>query len=292
MIDPEDVVVVPQRHWGRKFVGVLVAAAALWVVSLFVFTPNINWETVKQYLMFRTIIAGIGVTIVLTIVAMVGGTIVGVITALMRLSPSPVMRTVSWCYLWIFRGVPSLVQIIFWYNLALFLPRIGWGSFSISTNIVMTSFVAASVSLTLSSGAVMAEIIRGGILSVDRGQSEAATAIGMSRLNTMFRVILPQAFRVIVPASGNHLIASLKETSLVSIIAAQELLTQTQIIYGRNYEVIELLIVASFWYLVMTSICTILQQRLEVRLARSVSGDSGVGRGRKRTSAANLEPSS
>ncbi|MFT4220656.1 MAG: amino acid ABC transporter permease [Microbacterium sp.] len=291
MVASNDIVAIPQRHWGRKVAGVFVAAAALWVVSLFVFTPNINWETVWEYLTFRTIIAGIGVTIVLTVISMIGGAIFGVIAALMRLSQSTVLRTVSWVYLWVFRGTPFLVQIIFWYNLALFLPRIGWGTFSVSTNVVMTSFVAASIALTLNSGAIMAEIIRGGILSVDAGQSEAATALGMSRLNTMFKVVLPQAFRVIVPATGNHLIGMLKETSLVSVIAAQELLTQTQIIYGRNYQVIELLIVASFWYLVMTSICTFLQQRLEARLALSVSGrgDPKDRRGKRRRPAVDLE---
>lgn len=271
-IDPDVIVAVPQRHWGRKVVAVLVGAAAVGVVATFAFSKNIQWHQVWHYLFYQTIRNGALLTVELTVLAMIGGTLIGILGATMRLSANRVLRLVSWVYVWLFRGTPLLVQIIFWFNLALFVPRIGFGSFSVSTNSVMTSFVAALIALTLNCGANMTEIVRGGFLAVDRGQSEAAIALGLSRRTTTRRIVLPQALRVIVPASGNQLIGLLKDTALVSVIAAQELLTQAQIIYNRTYLVIELLLVASAWYLLMTTVATVAQQRLEARLNASVTG--------------------
>jgi polar amino acid transport system permease protein len=181
----------------------------------------------------------------------------------MALSESTMPKILSAGYIWIFRGTPLLVQIIFFYNLALFIPTIGIGKFSISTNSIMSPYFTALLSLGLYQGAYMAEIIRGGILSVPVGQKEAALSQGMSSSQTMWQIILPQSMRVIIPATGNQAISILKSTALVSVIAAKDLLTQAQIIYYGNYLIIELLIVASIWYLVLTTIGTIGQSFLE-----------------------------
>jgi polar amino acid transport system permease protein len=202
-------------------------------------------------------------TIQLTVLTVLFGSIIGIIAALMALSESAIPKILSAGYIWIFRGTPLLVQIIFFYNLALFIPTFGIGRFSISTNSIMSPYFTALLSLGLYQGAYMAEIIRGGILSVPIGQKEAALSQGMSSSQTMWQIILPQSMRVIIPATGNQAIAILKSTALVSVIAAKDLLTQAQIIYYGNYLIIELLIVASIWYLVLTTIGSIGQSFLE-----------------------------
>jgi polar amino acid transport system permease protein len=274
--DPDAIIAIPQRHWGRVAAAILVTAGLALIVATVATSKSVQWNQVRYYLFYRTILEGSLVTIKLTVLSMTGGIIVGIGAALMRLSPNRVLTTVSTGYIWLFRGTPLLVQIIFWYNLALFVPRLGVGSFSVSTNTVMTSFVAALIALTLNTGAYMTEVVRGGILSVDEGQTEAALALGLSRRQTTVRIVLPQALRVIVPTTGNQLIGLLKDTSLVSVIAAQELLTQAQIIYSRTFLIIELLMVASFWYLVMTTIASIGQSAIERRLGLSTrSGQAG-----------------
>jgi polar amino acid transport system permease protein len=281
-------VAVPQRHWGRKVAAVVVLLVLAAVALTFASSKNVHWSEIPHYLWSRPILDGVVLTLELTFITMIGGVVVGTLGALMRLSQNRVLRAVSWAYIWLFRGTPLLVQIVFIFNLALFVPTLGFGDFKVSTNAVITTFVAAIVSLTLNCGANMTEIVRGGFLSVDRGQVEAATALGLSHRTTVSRIVLPQALRVIVPASGNELILQLKNTSLVSVIGAQELLTQAQIIYQQNYLVVELLIVASVWYLLMTTIATLAQQRLEAWLSVSVNGGSR-GRGRPHPEASSTE---
>jgi len=192
----------------------------------------------------------------------------------MRFSPNPLVKWASLTYVWFFRGTPVLVQLLFIFNISALLPRLSlgipWGPefVSGSANSFVTAFVAALLGLGLNEGAYMAEIVRGGILSVDHGQSEAAAALGMRRSLAMRLVVLPQAMRVIIPPTGNEIIGMLKTTSIVSVIALPELLCSTQIIYARTYQVIPLLIVACIWYLIMTSILTVIQVRLERRFAR------------------------
>lgn len=270
--DADAIVAIPQRHWPRKISAVVVGVSLLSILWTFASAKTVQWDQVASYLTFPTILSGALLSVELTLLSMAAATIIGIIGAMMRLSENRLLRFVAWLYVWVFRGTPLLVQIIFWFNLALFIPRIGIGDWSISTNEVMTSFAAAFIALSLNCGANMTEIVRGGLLAVDTGQAEAAIALGMSRLNATVRIVLPQALRVIVPAAGNQLIGVLKDTALVSVIAAQELLTQAQVIYNRTYLVIELLIVASAWYLLMTSIATLAQQKLEQRLNMSVSG--------------------
>ncbi len=209
------------------------------------------------------------------------GIALGVLLAVMRLSANPLVSGASWTYIWFFRGTPVLVQILFWYNVAALYPRFSIGLpfgpelTSFSANSVITTFVAGMLALGLNEGAYMAEIVRAGIISVDEGQTEAAKSLGMTRLLTMRRIVLPQAMRVIIPPTGNETISMLKTTSLVSAIALAppELLGAAQNIYDRTYEVIPLLIVASIWYLVLTTILTVGQYYLERRYARGASRD-------------------
>ena len=195
----------------------------------------------------------------------------------MRLSDNPVFRAVAGGYIWLFRGTPILVQLLFWFFLGSVLPTISIGLpfgpdlASWPTNILITQFAAAILGLGLNEAAYMAEIVRAGIGAVDEGQTEAAEALGMSPVTTYRRVVLPQAARLIVPPTANQTISMLKLTSLVLVIGLPELTTTAQLIYGRNLQQIPLLIVASIWYLVLTTILTIIQSRLEKRMSRGVS---------------------
>jgi polar amino acid transport system permease protein len=196
----------------------------------------------------------------------------------MRLSDNPVLSSVSGFYIWVFRGTPVLVQLLLWYNISSLFPTIDLGvpfggpSFiHLDGNSLITPFVAAILGLGLNEGAYMAEIVRAGILSVDEGQSEASSALGMTKAQTMRRVVLPQAMRVIVPPTGNELISMLKTTSLVSVIAYTELLYAAGLIYAVNYKTIPLLFVASIWYLAFTSILSVGQYYLERRFGRGSS---------------------
>lgn len=162
-----------------------------------------------------------------------------------------------------------LVQIIFWFNIQLFIPSIDLGFYQFDTNVIVTAFVAALLALSLNEAAYMAEIIRGGLLAIDDGQSEAAKALGYTPAQAMIRIIFPQALRVIIPPIGNQTISMLKTTSLVSVVAAQDLLTRAQNIYARNFLIIELLIVASLWYLIMTTVASGFQYLVEQRVGRS-----------------------
>jgi polar amino acid transport system permease protein len=274
---PSTIEAVPARHPGRWVAAFVAGAIALWLIWVMATNENIDWAMVQGYLTTGAIMRGLVVTIALTIASMAVGVLLGALFAVMRMSENPVLRTLSWLYAWFFRGTPVLVQIIFWFNLALLFPKIGIFGADISTNTLITPFVAALLALALNEGAYMSEIVRAGILSIDPGQSEAAHALGLTRGQTLRRIVLPQAMRVIIPPTGNEAISMLKLTSLVSVIAAQDLLTRAQQIYSRNFLVIELLIVVSVWYLVLTTIASIGQHYLERHYAR------GSGRPQQRT---------
>jgi polar amino acid transport system permease protein len=225
------------------------------------------------------ILQGLWITVQLTVASMLIGVILGVAVALMQVSDSRILRTGAMAYVWFFRGTPLLVQLIFWFNIALIFPEISLGVpfdgpklVSWSTNAVVTGFVAALLGLSINEGAYMSEIVRAGLQSVDPGQQEAAAALGMSRAQIMKRVVLPQAMRIIVPPTGNQFISMLKTTSLVSVIAGADLLTVAQRLYLTNFEVIALLIVASIWYLVLTTVASVGQYFLEKRFSRGFGG--------------------
>jgi polar amino acid transport system permease protein len=236
--------------------------------------PNMRWGVVTQYLFHGLILEGVGLTLELTIAAMAIGIILGIILAVMRISPNPVMSTVSWFYIWFFRGTPVLVQIFFWFNLGIVLPYVGVGipgtglGFNRSTNDLITALMAAVFGLGFNEAAYMAEIVRAGIISVEHGQTEAAQALGMTRLQVMRRIVLPQAMRVIIPPTGNETISMLKTTSLAFVATVPELFTRAHQIASSNFAVVEMLFVASIWYLALTSVLTVGQYYLERYFAR------------------------
>jgi polar amino acid transport system permease protein len=205
------------------------------------------------------------------------GIVGGALLAIMRLSPNPVLASVSWFYIWLFRGTPVLVQIALWYNLAFLFPHLSFGIpfgptfVTGSTNKVVGTITAGILALGLNEAAYMAEIVRAGILSVDEGQTEAASALGMGRSLVMRRIVLPQAMRVIVPPTGNETISMLKTSALVSTIALPELFQQGQNIINRTYITVPILIMVSIWYLFLTSILTIGQYYIERHYGRGSS---------------------
>jgi polar amino acid transport system permease protein len=244
-------------------------------VHLLVTAKSLQWGVVGHYMTANNILIGLTRTIYLTVIAMVAGIVIGTIVALMRQSRSALINGTAYAYIWFFRGTPLLVQIIFWYNIASFVPRVSLGipfgpSFvSADVNHLVTPLVAAVLALGLNEGAYMSEIIRAGILSVDTGQMEAALALGMTKRLAMRRIVLRQAMRVVIPPTGNQTISMLKGTSLVSVISMAELLYSVQLIYNTTFQTIPLLVVASIWYLIITTVLSVGQYYVERHLARS-----------------------
>jgi polar amino acid transport system permease protein len=259
---------VRRRYWGRYAASAAIVVVIGYIVAAFAH-GQIEWQTVGRFLTARTILWGLGNTVIMTILAMALGIALGVITAVMRLSSNPVLSTISQGYVWLFRGTPVILQLLLWFNLALVFPTMGIpGVFTLRTVDVMTPFLAAILGLGINQGAYTSEVVRAGLLSVDTGQYEAAKSIGMPRLQALRRIILPQAMRVIVPPIGNELVSMVKLTSLASVIQYAEMLHNAQNIYYANGRVIELLIVAAIWYLVVVTVLSFLQTRVERRYAR------------------------
>jgi polar amino acid transport system permease protein len=236
--------------------------------------PRYQWDVVRDWFTARTIVTGLLVTLQLTAISMAIGIVLGIVLAVMRGSANRVLSSSAGTFIWFFRGTPLLVQLIFWYNLSALYPRITIGVpfvapelVALDANAIITPMTAAVLGLALNEGAYMAEIVRAGILSVPRGQVLAAAAIGLIPMRTMQKIVLPQAMRVIVPPTGNQVISMLKTSSLVSVLAIPELLYSAQIVYARTFETIPLLIVASIWYLIMTSVLTVGQGFLERRFS-------------------------
>ncbi|NUO92370.1 MAG: amino acid ABC transporter permease [Dermatophilaceae bacterium] len=267
---PDGLTVVARRHPWRWASGAVVLVVGVVLLDSVVHNPRFGWDTVGLYLRDVSIGRGLGLTLGLTAICMVVGVLLGVVLAIMRLSANPVVSGASFVYVSFFRGTPVLVQLLFWYNLAALYPVITLGlpGVHLDANAVITPMTAAILGLGLNEAAYMAEIVRAGILSVDHGQQEASSALGLTRLETMRRVILPQAMRVIVPPTGNETIGMLKTTALVSVLAVPDLLYSAQIIYSRNFQTIPLLVVASIWYLAVTTVLGVGQFYLERRYAR------------------------
>jgi polar amino acid transport system permease protein len=269
--------IVRLRHPWRWVAVVLIAVYAGVLVKFLATNDALHWDLIRGYLFETSILRGLLMTLKLTVVAMLVGVLLGTLLAVMRLSENPVLRTVAGAYIWFFRGTPILVQLFGWFFLASVLPQFSVGIpfgpefASWDTNSVITPFVAAILGLGLNEAAYMAEIVRAGIGGVDKGQAEAAEALGMSPFTTYRRVVLPQASRLIIPPTANETITMLKQTSLVLVLGVVDLLTAAQLIYGHNFQQIPLLMVASCWYLFLTTILTIIQARLEKRMSRGVA---------------------
>ncbi|MBO9198149.1 amino acid ABC transporter permease [Rhizobium sp. 16-449-1b] len=253
-------------QWGQCATGAIAILAVVLLGTIVAQSQSVQWSEIPHYLVHPAILRGVLLTLELTAGAMIFGIILGCLLAIMATSKNIVLKAIAAGYVWWFRGVPLIVQIFLWFNVALFIPRVGIGTYSISTNDLITPALAGFLALGLHEAANMSEIIRSGLLAIDRGQQEAATALGLKPRQTFQTIILPQAARLIIPPTGNQAIGMLKASAIVSVIGMQDLLTQAQIIYARNFLVIELLFVASIWYLAITSVASIGQQYLEKTL--------------------------
>jgi polar amino acid transport system permease protein len=264
-------VVRPARRYGAASIAgaIAVVTAGALILWTAITDEAFEWPIFASYFFAAPVLAGVGMTLVLTFFSGLVAVVLGTILAVMRMTSNPILIAASTSYAWFFRGIPVLVQLIFWYNLALLFPSISLGFpgigwlFAIPTNLVVTPFTAAILGLGLSMAAYMGEVIRGGIISVGAGQIEAIRSLGMTHGQGLRRIILPQAMRVVLPPVGNELIGLLKWTSLASVISVTELMEQTNLISSRNFHVIPLLMVAALWYLAITTIFSIVQGWLE-----------------------------
>ncbi len=269
---PDAIKAIPVRHWGRWISAAIVLYLLVALIYSFVSNPAVDWATVWDYMFKPLTLIALSRTIELTFVCMVVGAVGGVLLAVMRLSDNPVLSWIAWGYIWFFRGTPVYVQIILWANIGVLwttvyfgLPLTGISVGSIAAGPLTNNlFVVAVLALGLNEAAYAAELVRAGIISVDAGQMEAASSLGMAPTLTMRRIVLPQAMRVIIPTFGNETIAMLKTTSLLAAISGGiELFGRLQNIYAQTFQIIQLLVVACIWYLVVTSILTVGQAYLE-----------------------------
>ncbi|WP_030814525.1 amino acid ABC transporter permease [Streptomyces sp. NRRL S-337] len=266
--DPAALRIVPHRRTGRRAAAaVVLVLLALALVSV-VRNDAFQWDVVADYFLTTAVLRGLGLTLWLTVAVMVLGFALGTVLAAMRLSDNPVLRGVSWGYVWLFRSMPILVQLLFWFNIGALYPTI----LGVRTVNLLDPVGVAVIGLTLHEAAYAAEVVRGGILSVDKGQLEAAQSLGLGAWRRLRRIVLPQAMRAIVPPAGNMLIGTLKGTSIVSVIAVQDLLYSVQLVYHRTYQVIPLLLVATLWYVMVTSVLSAGQFFVERHYARGTAG--------------------
>lgn len=268
--------VIHTRHWFRWTISALLLFAIAQFVWSLVTNDNYEWDVFAQYFFSQPVLVGIGYTLSLTALAASIGFVLGTILALGRLSASVLLNAISWGYIWFFRSVPLVVQIIVWYNLGYLYPTLGLGTpfttdfwiVEFPTVQLISAFAAALLGLGLHQAAYSAEIIRGGLISVDQGQHEAAAALGIPPRKRLFRIILPQAMRSIVPNATNEVIGLVKGASVVFVIAIPELFYAVQVIYNRNSRVIPLLLVAVVWYTIITTLLSIAQYYIERYYAR------------------------
>ncbi|WP_336111019.1 amino acid ABC transporter permease [Streptomyces sp. PTD9-10] len=256
--------IVPRRRLGQWTAAVAVLVLLGLAVNSVLRNQAFQWNVVADYFTSDSVLRGLWLTLWLTAVVMALGFALGALLAGFRLSANPVLRAVSWGYVWLFRSIPILVQLLLWFNIGALYPQI----LGVKTVNLLSPVAVAVIGLTLHEAAYAAEVVRGGILSVDRGQIEAAQALGLSRWRRRRRIVLPQAMRSIVPPAGNMLIGALKGTSIVSVIAVNDLLFSTQLIYHRTYQVIPLLMVATLWYTIVTSVLGVGQYYVEKHYAR------------------------
>jgi polar amino acid transport system permease protein len=266
--------VVPARHPWRWVASAVVAVLVAMAANAAITNPAWNWPEFAAYFFSRSILGALWITIQLTLLATVIGFALGVVLALMRLSRGPVLVAVSWTYIWAFRSIPLIVQLLFWYNLAILYNELSFGIpfgpsfFSVGTMDLIPPMAAAVLGLSLHQAAYFAEIVRGGVLSVGKGQRQAAAALGIPRHRQLTRIILPQAMRTIIPTAGNEIIGLFKGTSVVYVMAIGELFYQIQVIYNRTGDVVPMLMVATIWYIVLTTLLSIVQHFVERHYAK------------------------
>lgn len=279
---PDRIHALPVRRTGPVVAGIIVALLAAMLIQGLITNPRFEWNIVWKYLFNENVLEGIGYTLLLTVISMVVAIILSVILAIMRKSINPVLRGVSWFFIWFFRGTPVYTQLVFWGLFSVLVPKLSLGIpftsvtfWSIDSSVIITAFNAAWVGLALNEAAYLSEIVRAGLEAVDPGQTEAAKALGMKRSLIMRRIILPQAMRIIIPPTGNETIGMLKTTSLVLAVPfTLELQFATNAIANRIYKPIPLLLVACIWYLFITSILMIIQSRLEKHFGKGFEARS------------------
>lgn len=268
--------VVPVKHWGRWIASVVVAFVILQFLWSLATNPQWQWNVFAEYFLAPSVLESLVLTLQLTVISGIVGFALGAVLAIFRLSKSPLLNAAAWWYIWFFRSVPLVVQILVWYNLGYLYPTLGLGTpfttdfwlVEFPTTTLLSAFAAATIGLSLHQAAYSAEIIRAGILSVDQGQLEAAATLGLPRRIRFFRITLPQAARAIVPNAFNEVIGLVKGTSVVFIVALPELFYTVQVIYNRNQRVIPMLLVAVVWYAIITTVLSIAQYYVERRFAR------------------------
>ncbi|MER7942268.1 amino acid ABC transporter permease [Streptomyces sp. NPDC094458] len=266
--------VVPLRHPWRWVAAAATAVLLAQFVNGLVTNPGWEWDVFARFITTETILHAVWVTLQLTFYGTVVGFALGIVLAFMRLSASPFLRAVSYAYIWAFRSIPLIVQLLFWFNLAYLYKELefgipfGPGFVSFDTMNLVGAMSAAVLGLALHQAAYAAEIIRGGVLAVDSGQLEAAAALGIPRLRQLRRIVLPQAMRSILPNAANEIISLFKGTSIVSVMAIGELFYQVQVVYGRNGRVVPLLMVATAWYILLTTVLSVLQHYVERHYAK------------------------
>ena len=284
---PEQIRAVPVRHPWRWVAAAVIAVLVAMFVHMLVTNPVFQWRFMWQNMFTTPVLQGARTTLIMTVLAMVIGVLLGIVLAVMRLSPNPIVSGAAWAYVWFFRAIPRIVLLFFVANLgALYATYhlgfpfgsqlahlLGFRSdltfLGLNGNQIFAGFTAGLLGLALSEGAYMAEIVRAGIQSVDPGQHEAASALGMSRGHTMRRIVLPQAMRVIIPPTGNETIAMLKDTSLlIAVPVTSELNFQLRAIGARTFQVIPLAVASILWYLALTSVLMVGQYFLEKRFSR------------------------
>ncbi|NKG29377.1 amino acid ABC transporter permease (plasmid) [Erwinia rhapontici] len=259
---------------GRWLLGVLTLLIAGWLALQAADNQAFDWPLVRQYLFHPQILAGLWTTLWLTLLVTFLSMVFGVLIAVMRLSANPVISLLAWCYIWLFRATPLLVQLLFWFNIGYLVPKLNIGLpglpplWSIPTNDLISALGASILGLTLHGVAHSAEFIRGGLLGVPKGQQEAARMLGLSSGQIFRKIVFPQSLRTIIPALGNFLIDNLKGTSIISVVAVTELLYSAQLIYNRNYKIIPLLMVATLWYVFITSLLSLGQSWTEKYYSR------------------------
>lgn len=263
------------RRPGARILTVATATGAVLVVlamiQVVVGSGRLHWDVVAQYFFSPAMLRGVATTLMLTVVSLLGSMILGTLLAAMRISRNVALQAIAVAYIWFFRGTPLLVQIVFWFNFGLFLPTLHFAGLSVSTNALITPTTAALLGLLLNVSAFMCEVIRSGLLAIDTGQTEAALSIGLTPAGALRRIVLPQAVRVILPTAGNLAIDLMKATSLVYVIGTKEIMGTVQSISSQTFYVIEMLIVGSLWYLLLVSVASLGQARLEAYLARSLT---------------------
>ena len=273
-VDDADLVVARTPHPWRWVISIAVLIVVAQFLHGLATNPGWDWATFARYFTAESVLAALWMTVKLTLWGSILGFGLGVLLAVSRLSNNPVLQVISWIYIWAFRSIPLIVQLLFWFNIAYLYQTLSLGIpfgpsfFEFNVTGVISGFTAAVIGLALHQAAYSAEIIRAGIISVDHGQIEAANALGIPRYRQFVKIVLPQAMRAILPNAANEVISLFKGTSIVSTMAIAELFYQVQVIFGRNGRVVPLLMVATVWYILLTTVLSIIQYYVERHYAR------------------------